>query len=250
MEAPQEPAPADGAEGGLRHVAIIMDGNGRWAKARGLTRTEGHREGVEAARRAVEAARDFGLDYLTLYSFSTENWRRPAGEVRDLMALLKQFIGDDLPRLKEENVRIRIIGDKTNLSPDVKSLVRRAEKDTQDNTGHMLQIAFNYGGRDEIIRAAKAAAQAVKRGDLKVSQIDDAIFGGFLDTSGAPDPDLVIRTSGEQRTSNFLIWQAAYAEYVFTDVLWPDFTAETFAAAIEDYRARDRRYGGLSAATR
>jgi len=228
-----------------KHVAIIMDGNGRWAKARGLPRTAGHREGVEAARRAVEAARDLNLEYLTLYSFSTENWRRPAGEVRDLMGLLKQFIVDDLPRLKKEGVCVRIIGDKENLTPDIKALVRRAESETQENTKFTLQIAFNYGGRDEIVRAARAAAEAVRKGDLKPQDIDEATFGGFLDTGAAPEPDLVIRTSGEKRTSNFLIWQAAYAEYVFVDTLWPDFNADILAEAIEEYCGRERRYGGV-----
>ncbi len=245
---PAPGAPSTGVGAPPRHVAIIMDGNGRWAKARGLERTAGHREGVAAARRAVEAARDLGVAYLTLYSFSTENWRRPAGEVRDLMGLLKQFIVDDLPRLKEEGVKVRIIGDKENLSADVKALVRRAERETEKNTKYNLQIAFNYGGRDELVRAARAAAEAVKRGDIDAGDIDEAAFGLFLDTAGTPDPDLVIRTSGERRTSNFLNWQAAYAEYVFTDVLWPDFDATIFADAIAEYNARERRYGGVGGA--
>lgn len=244
-EKTQSAAPAARAP---RHVAIIMDGNGRWAKARGLPRTAGHREGVEAARRAVEAARDLGLRSLTLYSFSTENWRRPAGEVRDLMGLLKQFIVDDLPRLKEEGVRVRIVGDKENLSPDIKGLARRAESETRENTAFTLQIAFNYGGRDEVARAARAAARAVAEGALKADDIDEATFARFLDTNETPDPDLVIRTSGEKRTSNFLIWQAAYAEYVFVDILWPDFNAEIFKAAIEEYCSRERRYGGVGGA--
>ncbi len=237
---------APGGEGtALRHVAIIMDGNGRWAKARGLSRTAGHKEGVEAARRAVEAARELNLNYLTLYSFSTENWRRPAGEIRDLMGLLKQFIVDDLPRLKREKVRVKIIGDKENLTPDLKALIRRAESETKDNSDFILQIAFNYGGRDEIARAARAAAQAVEQGALKANEIDENTIEQFLDTQNTPDPDLVIRTSGEKRISNFLIWQAAYAEYVFLDVLWPDFSAETLAKAIEEYFGRERRYGGV-----
>jgi len=246
-----EPNTAPVAPGGgarmPQHVAIIMDGNGRWAKARGLERTAGHREGVAAARRTVEAARDLGVQYLTLYSFSTENWRRPAGEVRDLMGLLKQFIVDDLPRLKAEGVKVRIIGDKDNLSGDIKALVRRAERETQDNTKHTLQIAFNYGGRDELVRAARTAADAVARGDIKSDQIDETVLGRFLDTHGVPDPDLVIRTSGERRTSNFLNWQAAYAEYVFTDVLWPDFDEKAFSDAIAEFNARERRYGGVGA---
>ena len=242
-------APQNGdAAAPIRHVAIIMDGNGRWARARGLPRTAGHREGVEAARRAVEAAREFGLTHLTLYSFSTENWRRPAGEVRDLMGLLKQFIMDDLERLKRENVRIRIIGDKENLGPDIKALVRRAEKETKDNDRFILQIAFNYGGRDEIARAARRAAALVARGDLAPEDITASSFSDFLDTAQSPDPDMVIRTSGEMRISNFLLWQAAYAEWVFVDELWPDFDAAIFARAVDEFRRRDRRYGGLSAA--
>ncbi|MEO1240687.1 MAG: isoprenyl transferase [Pseudomonadota bacterium] len=240
-----EPAPTLSGFEAPKHVAIIMDGNGRWAKARGLRRTDGHREGVDAARRAVEAARDLGVKYLTLYSFSTENWRRPAGEVRDLMGLLKQFIVDDLPRLKKEDVRVRIIGDKANLTPDLKALVRRAENETKDNKTFLLQIAFNYGGRDEILRAARAAAEAVQKGDLETKDIDESAFSAMLDTQGVPDPDLIIRTSGEKRISNFLIWQAAYAEYVFINVLWPDFDATVFADAIKEYCNRERRYGGV-----
>ncbi|WP_425408809.1 isoprenyl transferase [Hyphococcus sp.] len=231
-----------------KHVAIIMDGNGRWASARGLARSDGHREGVKAARRAVEGARDLGLKYLTLYSFSTENWRRPAGEIRDLMSLLRQFIGDDLPRLKDEGVKVRIIGDRENLSPDLKALVRRAENETHDNTEFFLQIAFNYGGRDELIRAARAIAKAFKSGAVGVQDLTEESFNSFLDTHGVPDPDLVIRTSGEKRISNFLLWQAAYAEYIFLDVLWPDFDAKLFAEALGEYCRRERRYGGVGGA--
>ena len=244
-----DPTPDSGGDASPVHVAIIMDGNGRWAKARGLRRTDGHREGVEAARRSVEAARNLGLKYLTLYSFSTENWRRPAGEVRDLMGLLKQFIVDDLPRLKKEGVRVRIIGDKENLTPDVKALVRRAESETRDNQNFVLQIAFNYGGRDEILRAAKAAISAVQEGELQLEDINESMMSSLLDTGNVPDPDLVIRTSGEKRISNFLIWQAAYAEYVFTDALWPDFDAEIFAEAIKEFNNRERRYGGVAGKT-
>ena len=230
------------------HVAIVMDGNGRWAAARGLPRSAGHREGVDAARRAVETARELGLQHLTLYSFSTENWRRPAGEIRDLMGLLKQFIIDDLPRLKRENVRVRVIGDRENLDTELRMLVRRAENETRQNNQFFLHIAFNYGGRDEIVRAAKAIADDAKSGRLDPRDVNEASFSTYLDTKTAPDPDLVIRTSGEQRISNFLIWQAAYAEYVFLDVLWPDFSAEVFKAAVDEYCRRERRYGGLGAA--
>jgi len=252
---PSEAAPSskpafDGGDGaGPVHVAIIMDGNGRWAKARGLTRTEGHKEGVDAARRALEAARDFDLTCLTLYSFSTENWRRPAGEVRDLMGLLKQFIIDDLPRLKREGVRVRIIGDRVNLTPDIKALIRRAEGETKDNSAFTLQIAFNYGGRDEITRAAQVMAKSIRDGALKVSDVNESLISEYLDTSEVPNPDLVIRTSGEKRISNFLIWQAAYAEYIFLDVLWPDFSADIFKQAIEEFSGRERRYGGVGGKT-
>lgn len=239
--------PASDERDAPKHVAIIMDGNGRWAKARGLRRTDGHREGVEAARRAVEAARDLGVQYLTLYSFSTENWRRPAGEVRDLMGLLKQFIVDDLPRLKKENVRVRIIGDRDSLTPDLKALVKRAESETRDNDKFVLQIAFNYGGRDEILRVVKAAIKDAQKGLIDIATLSEESFSARLDTTGVPDPDLIIRTSGEKRISNFLIWQAAYAEYVFLDVLWPDFDAEVFVGAIGEYCTRERRYGGVTA---
>lgn len=250
MTASPAPSSAPEPDGGTRapkHVAIIMDGNGRWANARGLARTEGHKEGVEAARRAVEAARELGLNYLTLYSFSTENWRRPAGEVRDLMGLLRQFIVDDLPKLKKEGCKVVIIGDKENLSADLKALVNRAEKETAGNSDFVLQIAFNYGGRDELARAARAAAQAVTEGRLAISDITERNFGSFLDTADIPDPDLVIRTSGEKRISNYLLWQAAYAEYVFLDILWPDFNKEVFSGAIDEYFRRERRYGGVGA---
>lgn len=235
------PPPADAPA----HVAIIMDGNGRWAAARGLPRRAGHKEGTAAARRALEAARDLGLKYLTLYSFSTENWRRPATEIRDLMTLLRQFIGDDLRTLTREGVRVTIIGDKNNLETEIKLLIAKAEKETAENSAFFLQIAFNYGGRDEIVRAAgKLAAEAVL-GRIRAEAIDEQIFSDALDTATIPDPDLVIRTSGEKRISNFLLWQAAYAEYVFLDVLWPDFDATHFAAAIADFKARERRYGGV-----
>lgn len=243
------PAPqkAPAGESAPIHAAIIMDGNGRWAAARNLPRAEGHRAGVEAAKRAVEAARDLGLSYLTLYSFSTENWRRPAGEIRDLIGLLRQFIMDDLPSLKREGVKVKIIGDRDHLDRELKMLVSRAEQETRANTRFNLQIAFNYGGRDEIVRAVKAAAKAVKAGEVEPEAIDEAILAKYFDTAGAPDPDLVIRTSGEKRISNFLLWQAAYAEYVFLDVLWPDFNHEWFAAAIEEYKGRERRFGGSGA---
>jgi undecaprenyl diphosphate synthase len=241
-EGSQTPRRAGGAV--LRHVAIIMDGNGRWAAARGLPRSQGHRAGVEAAKRAVKAAGDLGLTDLTLYSFSTENWRRPAGEVRDLLSLMKEFITSDLASLKREGVRIRIIGDRRSLQPDLKMLVARAEKETEANSRFNLHIAFNYGGRDEIVRAARAAAVETKAGRLDPDDLDEERFSEFLDTRSCVDPELIIRTSGEKRISNFLLWQAAYAEYVFLDILWPDFDHACFAAAIEEFRSRARRFGG------
>ncbi|MEM9014330.1 MAG: polyprenyl diphosphate synthase [Pseudomonadota bacterium] len=227
------------------HVAIVMDGNGRWAEARGQTRRDGHLAGVKAARRAVEAARDLGLRYLTLYSFSTENWRRPPGEIRYLMELLRQFIIDDLPRLKKERVKVRILGDRKNLDADLRLLVRRAENETKDNSAFFLQIAFNYGGRDEIMRAALAAARDIAAKKVSGDALSEEAFSGYLDTAGLPDPDLVIRTSGEKRISNFLLWQAAYSEYVFLETLWPDFDQDVFSRAIEEFRGRERRFGGV-----
>ncbi len=248
-----EPAPGENAQslqggsanGGGMHVAIIMDGNGRWAAARGLPRASGHREGVKAARRAVEAAGDLGVKYLTLYSFSTENWRRPAREVRDLMGLLREFIAADLPKLAEEGVRVRIIGDRANLDRSLRTLVEKAERETAKNTSFVLQIAFNYGGRDEIVRMARAIAEKAKSGELDGKDLNEESLNNFLDTHDIPDPDVVIRTSGEQRVSNFLIWQAAYAEYVFLDQHWPDFNKDIFSRALEEYYGRERRFGGV-----
>lgn len=228
------------------HVAIIMDGNGRWAARRGLPRVEGHRRGVEAVRRAVRAATDLGVRYLTIYAFSSENWRRPPAEVSDLMGLLKLFVRRDLAELDAANVRVRIIGERQGLSPDIAALLSEAEERTFRNTGLTLVIAFNYGGRQEIVRAARRLAQAVAAGTLLPDEIDAGAFTGALDITGIPDPDVVIRTSGEQRLSNFLTWQTAYAEYVVLPEFWPDFGPETFAAAIDEYHRRDRRFGGLS----
>ncbi len=235
----------DARRAGVRHVAIIMDGNGRWAKRRDLSRSEGHRAGVGAARRTVEAAEASGVECVTLYSFSTENWRRPAGEVRDLLNLLREFIGKDLPTLKEKGVRVRVIGDVRGLDVELKALVAAAHTQTQSNDKMLLQIAFNYGGRDEILRAARRAVVDAAAGRLDAGALDEAAFAAYLDTAAAPDPDLVIRTSGEQRISNFLLWQAAYAEYVFLDVLWPDFNEGHFYGALAEYLRRERRYGGV-----
>lgn len=230
------------------HIAIIMDGNGRWATARGLPRTAGHKKGVDAVRHAIEGARELGVRYLTLYSFSTENWRRPHAEVSFLMGLLKHFVEKDLSELAAANVRVRIIGNREDLPADLRRLVEHAEARTADKTGLILAIAFNYGARDEILRAARKLAAEVAAGRLAPEAIDEAVFSANLDTWDLPDPELVIRTSGETRISNFLLWQSAYAEFVFTPVLWPDFDRAAFEDALAQYRARERRFGGLGAA--
>jgi undecaprenyl diphosphate synthase len=227
------------------HVAIIMDGNGRWAKQRGLPRTMGHRKGVEAVREAVRVAGEVGISYLTLFAFSSENWTRPQTEVNDLMGLLKAFIRRDLAELHGENVRIRVIGSRENLRSDILPLLLEAEETTRANTGLTLVIAFNYGSRDEIARAARKLAEKVAAGLIQPSDIDPATFARELDTNGIPDPDLLIRTSGEERLSNFLLWQAAYTELLFVPEFWPDFTRETFYAALERYSGRERRFGGI-----
>ncbi|CAA9340181.1 MAG: Undecaprenyl diphosphate synthase [uncultured Microvirga sp.] len=238
----------DGDEPGMpRHVAIIMDGNGRWAARRGLPRVEGHRRGVEAVRRAVRSAIDLGLSYLTIYSFSSENWRRPPEEISDLMGLLKRFVRNDLADLHANNVRVRIIGDRLGLAPEIRAVLNEAEDLTRDNGGLTLVVAFNYGGRQEIVGAVRRLAERVRRDGLAPSAIDGDAIARELDTGGIPDPDLVIRTSGEQRTSNFLTWPTAYSEFVFIPDLWPDFDHATFRNAIDEYLRRDRRFGGLSA---
>jgi undecaprenyl diphosphate synthase len=229
-----------------RHVAIIMDGNGRWAVKRGLPRFRGHRHGVEAVRRVARAARELGVEYLTLYSFSTENWSRPKAEVGELFSLLKLFIRRDLAELHQNNVRLRVIGEREGLPDDILPLLAEAEKLTAKNTGQTLVIALNYGARQEIARAAKRLAQKAAAGQIDPDAIDAAMVERELETSGIPDPDLIIRTSGEVRLSNFLLWQSAYSELVFVDALWPDFGESEFLAAIEEYSGRNRRYGGLT----
>ena len=228
------------------HIAIIMDGNGRWANARGMPRAAGHERGVEALRRTVEAAGNLGIRYLTVYSFSTENWRRPAAEVNALFGLLKTFIKKDLARLREEGVKIRILGRREGLPDDIAVLVDKAERDTADNNEFFLNIAFNYGGREEIARAARKLGMAVANGDLDPADVSEGVFESYLDTSGMPDPDLLIRTSGEYRLSNFLLWQAAYCELVFFDVLWPDFDRSWLEKAIRIYNERERRFGAVT----
>jgi undecaprenyl diphosphate synthase len=232
-----------------RHVGIIMDGNGRWAAARGLPRVEGHRRGVEALRKTVRAAGEIGIRCLTIFSFSSENWQRPASEVRDLMGLLRLFIRKDLAELHGNGVRVRVIGDRADLDPDIRRLLEEAEELTRANSSLLLVVAFNYGGRDEIARAVRRLAENVARGELAPGAITEELIGQHLDAPEIADPDLIIRTSGEQRLSNFLLWQAAYSELVFTPVYWPDFDRATLQSAIEEYRRRERRFGGLVAKT-
>lgn len=227
-----------------RHVAIIMDGNGRWASKRFLPRKAGHKAGVDAVRRVVRAAGDQGVEYITLYGFSSENWKRPATEVADLMGLLRHFIRKDLAELHESGVKVLIIGEREELSADVLADIEEAERLTQNNTRLHLTIAFNYGGHNEIVAATKRIARKVAAGELSPDEINCETIATHLDTAGIPDPDLVIRTSGEKRLSNFLIWQSAYSELVFLDLLWPDFDGKALAGAIKDFNERDRRFGG------
>ena len=229
------------------HVAIIMDGNGRWAKARGLPRLAGHRAGVEALRQTVRAASEMGISWLTVYAFSSENWSRPKSEVNDLMGLLKLFIRRDLAELHHNGVRVRIIGDRSGLEGDIKVLLEEAETLTRNNTALNLVIAFNYGSRDEIVRAARKLAEAAAAGDVKPETVTAEAFAALLDTADIPDPDLVIRTSGELRLSNFLLWQAAYSEFVFLPCFWPDFGPAHLAEAVQAFAARERRFGGVTA---
>jgi undecaprenyl diphosphate synthase len=229
-----------------RHVAIIMDGNGRWAQRRGLPRAAGHRMGVEAVRRTVRAAMDLDIRYLTIFSFSSENWSRPATEIDDLMGLIKRFIRRDLAQLHEHGVRIRVIGETTNIDPELSAMIEEATRLTAYNSGLSLVIAFNYGARAEITRAVRKLAEHIASGALGPEQITPERLEAELDTAGIPDPDLLIRTSGELRLSNFLLWQCAYTELVFLDAYWPDFGRPQLEEAIRVFRARDRRFGGLA----
>lgn len=226
-----------------RHVAIIMDGNRRWAKARALPRALGHREGVRAVREIVRAASDLRIEVLTLYSFSSENWNRPADEVESLMGLLRWYLREDLAELHKSGVKIRVIGSRAKVAPDIVKMIAEAEELTKGNAKLQLIIAFNYGGQDEIVKAAREIAEDVAAGKLAASDITKESIASRLETSGLPDPDLVIRTSGEKRLSNFLIWQSAYAEFMFVDTFWPDFTKKDLEEAIAEYRRRERRYG-------
>lgn len=230
-----------------RHVAVIMDGNGRWAKARGLPRTAGHKAGVERVRELVRNASELGIGYVTLYAFSSENWSRPKQEVSDLMGLLKLFIRRDLDELHRNNVRIRIIGCRETVQDDIGTLLAKAEDKTANNTGATLLIAFNYGSRNEMVRAAQKIAAKVAAGTIAPDDITEDMLTGHLDTAGVPDPDLIIRTSGELRLSNFLLWQAAYSELVFLPCFWPDFDRDAFHEALAEFARRERRFGAVSA---
>ncbi len=246
MTALPAPAPDTPAGGAIpRHVAIIMDGNGRWAKARRLPRIAGHKKGVEAVRRVAKAAREMGVEVLTLYAFSSENWRRPEEEVSDLMGLLRHFLKNEIQDLLDENVRLRVIGDYRKLSSDLVTMIDDAIARTSVNTGAKLVIALNYGAQAEIIAAARSFAGAAKAGELDPAAIDEAMFDAALTTSDLPPLDLLIRTSGEQRLSNFLLWQAAYAELLFVDTLWPDFDGAALTDAVAVFGQRQRRFGGL-----
>ena len=253
MAAAEKPPTADaprldrGGGAPSLHVAIVMDGNGRWAKQRGLPRSLGHRAGVEALKRTVSAAAKLGVGSLTVFGFSTENWSRPAAEVAELMALPKRFFESDLGRLHREGVRVRVIGRREGLSNDLVRLIDDAQTRTAGNTGFHLDIAFNYGGQADIAEAARRFAEEVAAGRRKPEDLDETLFAGMLATAGSPPPDLIVRPSGEQRLSNFLLWEAAYAELVFQDVLWPDYGEEHLRAALAEFASRDRRYGAIVA---
>ena len=232
-----------------RHVAIIMDGNGRWAEKRGLPRSAGHKQGVETVRRIVRAAGELGVEYLTLYSFSSENWSRPQDEISELFSLLRMFIRKDLADLHKNNVRVRIIGNRDGVPDDICVLLDEAESLTEQNSGQTLVVAFNYGSRSEIVGAARLFAEQVAAGKLSPAAINESLFSSLLDTRDIPDPDLLIRTSGEIRLSNFLLWQLAYAEMLFVDCLWPDFSKEELEKALQAYATRTRKFGGLAVET-
>jgi undecaprenyl diphosphate synthase len=226
-----------------QHIAIIMDGNGRWAKARGLPRIAGHRSGAEAVRRTLTAAGELGIPYLTLFGFSSENWKRPSAEVQDLMVLLRHYLRGEIAELQRNGVRLKVIGQLARLAPDIVGMIAHAETLTRENSQITLTIALSYGGRAEIVAAVQAIAAEVARGSLAAEDVDEDCLARHLFTADIPDPDLLIRTSGEQRISNFLLWQCAYSELVFTKTLWPDFSRNDLEQAIDDYCGRERRYG-------
>lgn len=230
------------------HIAIILDGNGRWAKAKGMPRNYGHAQGSKNVERICEEAYRMGVKYLTVYAFSTENWNRPKDEVDALMKLLRNYMKTCLKTVAKNDMKVRVIGDKTGLDEDIRNRIAELEEATKDNGGLNFQIALNYGSRDEIVRAVRRVSEDVKEGKVKPEDIDEKMFETYLDTHGIPDPDLMIRTSGELRLSNYLLWQLAYTEFYFTDIPWPDFTKEELSKAIEQYNRRDRRYGGVKEA--
>ena len=229
----------------LRHIAIIMDGNGRWATRRGLPRSLGHKKGAEVVQTITKAAAEKGIKYLTLYAFSTENWQRSQEEVSYLMSLLREYLKSDLREIKENGVRIRFIGEREMLDADIQEMMLNLERETECFDKMTLCIALSYGSRQEIVAAVKKTAMLVKSGDIRLEDIDINLFSDMLYTKGIPDPDLVIRTSGEQRISNYLLWQLAYSEFAFTDVLWPDFTPENLQEIIDNFKTRERRYGKI-----
>lgn len=247
---PSKPAiaPAQTGQNDLRiprHIGVIMDGNGRWAAARGMNRTEGHKAGVDAVRRIVDLCIAYDVGCLTIFSFSSENWRRPPDEINFIFGLLRRFVASDLERLVRQNVRVRIIGEREGLERGLQSIIRDVEARTANNDGLDLVIAFNYGAKAEIARATRAIAEDVAAGKLSPEQVDESLLASYLDTSGLPDPDLILRTSGEMRLSNFLLWQSAYAELVFIEENWPDFDESVFVRALKTYTERDRRFGGI-----
>lgn len=229
-----------------RHIAIILDGNGRWAKKRFMPRNYGHTQGSKAVEKICEDAYDMGVEYLTVYAFSTENWKRPKEEVDALMKLLRTYLDTSLKRSAKNNMRVRVIGDKTGLPKDLLDSIEELEKASSVNTGLKFQVAINYGSRDEIIRAMKKLYLDVQSGSQSIEELDEKVLEQYLDTKEIPDPDLIIRTSGEQRLSNFMLWQVAYSEFYFTDVLWPDFNKNELAKAIEYYSSRNRKFGGIT----
>lgn len=226
-----------------RHIAIIMDGNGRWAKERGFSRNEGHKKGTEVVRKITKHAEDLGIEYLTLYAFSTENWKRPKDEVEGLMNLLRRYLKHHIKESKKNNAKFRVIGDRMGLPNDIQEQIKQLESLTEHKTGICISIAINYGGRDEILRACHKMIETMQQEKLTLDAINETFFEEFLDTKGIPDPDLMIRTSGEVRTSNYLLWQLAYSEFYFTTCLWPDFTTKEFDRALEEYTNRKRRFG-------
>lgn len=238
------PSHADDGSSAPIHLAIIMDGNGRWAKSRGLPRIEGHRRGADAVRTAVSCAIKYGVRYLTLYSFSSENWKRPVQEVDDLMGLLRRYLQSEIAELHKNGVRLRVIGERSDLSPDIIKLIEDAESFTAKNQQLDLVVALSYGGRAEIAKAVRRVARDIADGKMSIADIDEDAVAARLDTVGIPDPDLILRTSGEQRISNFLLWQMAYTEFVFLETLWPDFSERDFAQVVSEFHRRERRFGG------